>query len=170
MSIVLIHQSRSGTGSLWQGGAEDVVNPDSPHDVLVLCADEFQPEASLFLRPGHGKTLIYAPNDDSEKPLTRAQLDLAIPAAKQVSRAFREGKNVLVSCMQGRNRSGFVMALTLHLLYGMSGDSAARFIRSRRQNALMNPHFNAFLQKIPSRVPVPKSMLKFRGGHDGIDD
>ncbi len=177
---VLIHRSRNPKrGTLWQGGLDDVVSPTTHYDVIVLCADEFQPdlddlsrtwqtghqpglddlsrtwqtghqpEASLVVKPG--TEVVHAPNDDSEKPLTREQVTLAIQAARRVARAYAQGKQVLISCMQGRNRSGLVTALTLHLLYGLSGDKARAFIRSRVPNALTNPHFERFLSKVPAR-------------------
>ena len=62
----LIHLSRTAAGSLWQGGAEDVIERGSGYDLIVLCADELQLEASLFLRPEESArtTVLHAPNDE----------------------------------------------------------------------------------------------------------
>jgi len=136
------------TGSLWLGGADDIGSGDH-YDLIVLCADEFQPKAHLIAKPG--TQVLHAPNDDSERPLTREQAWIAITASRAVTKAFREGKKVLVSCMQGRNRSGLVMALTLHQLYGMDGEWCRGYIRSRRPHALTNDSFNTFLGNIKAR-------------------
>jgi hypothetical protein len=144
------HPSRDGhQGSLWLGGADDVISDDG-YDVIILCADEFQPAAHIIARPG--VQVVHAPNDDSESPLTRDQATTAIAASRVAARAFKKGKKVLVSCMQGRNRSGLVMALTLHRLYGMAGERCRTYIRAKRPHALTNPSFNAFLDSIKARA------------------
>lgn len=153
MAAYLIRQAVSSTreghnGSLWLGSADEVAS-GTPYDVIVLCADEFQPPAHIIAGPS--TQVIHAPNDDSEKPLTRAQACIALAASRAVARAFREGKKVLVSCMQGRNRSGLVMALTLHRLYGMAGERCRGYIRAKRPHALTNESFNAFLDAIKAR-------------------
>lgn len=143
------HSAREGhTGSLWLGGADDVASGEH-YDLIVLCADEFQPEAHIIAKPG--TEVIHAPNDDSERPLTRQQACVAIAASRAVAKAFKSGKKVLVSCMQGRNRSGLVMALTLHRLYGMAGERCRGYIRAKRPHALTNDSFNAFLDNIKAR-------------------
>jgi len=167
----LLHRARTGTGSLWQGDAEDVMNFGDEYDIVVLCADEFQPKRSLILRPQDKTTLLYAPNDDSGTPLSKAQADIACRAAKQIAHEYRAGKKILVSCMQGRNRSGLVSALTLHLLYGMSGKESKKFVKDRIPNALTNESFNRFLGIIqPLKYASPARMVGFRNGRDGRDD
>lgn len=142
------HAAREGhTGSLWLGAAHEVT--EEGYDVIILCADEFQPEAHIIARPG--VQVVHAPNDDSENPLTRQQACIAISASRTAAKAFREGKKVLVSCMQGRNRSGLVMALTLHRLYGMAGERCRGYIRAKRPHALTNASFNRFLDSIQAR-------------------
>lgn len=155
----LIRQSvrENHGGSLWQGGATDVMS-GVRYDLIVLCAEEFQPEAHLIVRerfPNDTRPepkVLYAPNDDSENPLTRAQLTIAIGASRVVAKSFREGKKVLVSCMQGRNRSGLVTALALHRLYGMAGERCRGYIRARIPHALTNPSFNKFLDSLKARA------------------
>ena len=138
--------SRDGhSGSLWQGGADDVASGEH-FDVIVLCAEEFQPASHIIAKPG--TQVVHAPNDDSGHPLSREQATVAIAASRVAARAFREGKKVLISCMQGRNRSGLVTALALHRLYGMAGDRCAQYVKQKRENALTNPYFTDFLAKI----------------------
>lgn len=144
------HAAREGhTGSLWLGGAQDI-GAGVHYDLIILCADEFQPEARIIADPSKTE-VIHAPNDDSENPLTRDQACIAIAASRAAAKAFKAGKKVLISCMQGRNRSGLVMALTLHRLYGMAGERCRGYIRAKRPHALTNPSFNAFLDSIKAR-------------------
>lgn len=167
----LLHRARTGDGSLWQGGMGDVMNYGDGFDVVVLCAEEFQPKRSLILRPEDKTTLLYAPNDDSGTPLSKAQADIACRAAKQVAHEYRTGKKILVSCMQGRNRSGLVSALTLHLLYGISGKASKEFVQARVPHSLVNPSFNRFLGIIkPLRAASSVKMTGYRNGRDGKDD
>jgi hypothetical protein len=168
----LLHRARTGSGSLWQGGMDDVIQSGDEYDVIVLCAEEFQPKRSVFLRPQDKASVIYAPNDDSGTPISKAQADIACRAARQVAHEYRSGKKILVSCMQGRNRSGLVSALTLHLLYGMSGKDAMGFVKDRIPNSLVNPSFNRFLEAVK---PLQTSahavrMTGYRNGRDGRDD
>jgi hypothetical protein len=168
----LLHRARTGTGSLWQGGHDDVMNSGDQYDVVVLCAEEFQPKRSVFLRPRDKTNLLYAPNDDSGTPLTKDQANIACRAARQVAHEYRSGKKILVSCMQGRNRSGLVSALTIHLLYGMSGRESKKFVKARIPNALVNDSFNRFLGVIqPLRTDGRAlRMTGYRNGLDGKDD
>lgn len=144
------HPSRDGHGgSLWLGGADDVT-AGGDYALIILCADEFQPAAHIIAKPG--VQVVHAPNDDSSNPLTRQQATVAIAASRVAARAFREGKKVLISCMQGRNRSGLVMALTLHRLYGMAGERCREYIRNKRPHALTNDSFNKFLDNLKART------------------
>lgn len=59
------------------------------------------------------------------------------------------GARVGIFCAQGRNRSGFLMAMTLRKLYGCSGEQAANWIRSKRRNALDNPQYSRYLAEMP---------------------
>lgn len=110
---------------------------------LVLCAKEYQPPSVIY----SGIKVIHAPNDDNGKPITSSELQIAIKAASMVAKDVANGKNVLVTCMQGRNRSGLVTAISLVKLTGMSGKQAVRLVKNRRQNALTNPVFCQFLER-----------------------
>ncbi len=57
---------------------------------------------------------------------------------------------VLVTCMQGRNRSGLVSALMLIRL-GATADAAIRSIRRARVNALTNEQFVLLLRSAQAR-------------------
>ena len=151
------------TPLLWQGSVPprgDRLNQVGIK-VLVLCAREWQfrekPEPFLGVR------IIRAPNDDSPKyPLTREKLRIALWAAGEVSRAIQAGEQVLVTCAAGLNRSGLVSALTLHKLYGWSGERCIRQVQEKRRNsaahpglgALSNPEFVTALRRLPGGAPA----------------
>lgn len=135
-------------GTLYQGSKPQTGRQvaDAGFQMLVLCAQEYQPEARRF----PGVTVVHAPNNDVfALPITREQLGLAVKAARRVTEAIQAGHRVLVTCMQGRNRSGLVAAIALHMLTGCSGMAAIRKVKERRQRrALSNPHFLACLERL----------------------
>lgn len=137
-------------GVLVQGDAASACACHDGFDLIVLCAEEFPVfKVKAFHPPNARARLLYAPNDDAT--LTGRQLCVAMQAAQIVSIAVMRGQKVLVTCMQGRNRSGLVSALAVHMLYGMSGRNAANLVRRRRTKAmaLTNDSFNSLLNRIP---------------------
>ena len=134
---------------------------------LVLCAEEYQPPyvipdffaqvPDFYLeRPFPGVKVIYAPNDDSSTDLpSREVLAKALSAAHEVAFSIKMGKKALVTCWQGRNRSGLVSALTLHFLLGCSGMEAVRIVQRARRGALTNP---AFVHVLSHLRPVQKNV------------
>ncbi len=139
-----------GRGEIWQGDAASALYAPGRFDLLVLCAEEWQPDHRLF---GFRLGLVYAPNDDAE--LTRAQLRIAREAATFVTEYVRSGRNALVTCMAGRNRSGLVSALALHALTGCGGRKATEIVQRRRVGAaaLTNPSFTRVLRLLPPAGP-----------------
>jgi protein-tyrosine phosphatase len=78
--------------------------------------------------------------------MTIAEQRVAMQAATVVVQARARGDRVLVTCMQGRNRSGLIAALALRRL-GVSADDAVSMVRSARGiGALNNAHFLALLR------------------------
>ncbi len=119
-------------------------------DLLVLTAVEYQ--FTSFEYPG--VEVLRAPNEDSGDPLTRPQLQIAIAAAKEVVKRLQAGEKVLVTCAQGINRSGLVVALALHFLYGWPGRICIEAVRVKRKlrqghKALTNPSFVQALERLP---------------------
>jgi hypothetical protein len=147
--VIEAHQIVPG---LWQGSVPPQGNILARYGfhAVVLAAEEFQFPANLF----EGVKVIHAPNLDDGSPLTRAQLDIAISAAKQVTARIKDGQVVLSTCAAGINRSGLVSALTLHFLYGWNGDHCIRVVREKRliegmRIALSNRSFTEALGKLP---------------------
>lgn len=103
-----------------------------PFDVIVLAAMEYQPEL-----PGH--EVWHVPLDDGPPPSTTERAWIRA-AARGVAQRVRAGQRVLVTCWQGRNRSGVIAGLALVDL-GHPGPRAAELIR-RTRNGLTNPYFH----------------------------
>jgi len=112
-------------------GSAPPISVEIPFDTIVLAAIEYQPEI-----PGY--EVIHVPLDDGPPP-TREEKALIRDTAYEVARQIRSGQRVLVTCWQGRNRSGVIAGLALVEL-GVPGPRAARRIQ-RIRNGLTNPHF-----------------------------
>ena len=136
---------------LWQGSAP----PMGPRvaragfDLLVLCAEEYQPAAESF----GGVRVLHAPNDDAFK-LTKSQWRGAQKASLEVADALERGEKVLVTCAAGLNRSGLVSALAMLRLAGTAADAGAVVaqIQTRRFMALCNDAFVEFVHAFAGEV------------------
>ena len=126
------------TKGLWIGSKPEIgrMVAESGFDLLVLCAEEYQPPAWQF----PGVEVIHAPFDDSDVSPTAHEKKIARSAAKRVVDALEQGSNVLVSCYAGRNRSGLVCGLAL-VATGYAPVQALRLIQDRRKGALTNQWF-----------------------------
>ncbi len=140
---------------LWQGGFPEP-GTTRGFDTVVFCAKELLPGRNIPVMPSDyaPSEVLLAPNDDSGIPPTRAEIALAAAASKAVADRVEAGKRVLVTCAQGRNRSGFVSAIAARRLLGCSGEKAARLVQSRRPNALTNPYFVAALSTLLAEAPT----------------
>ena len=128
------------SGPLWMGSMPVPYSSLYGHfDGLVLCACEYQCPAAFF--PGV-KVLSVSLNDDGS-PMTRDEAFAAVGAAKNVVKWIESGMRVLVTCMQGRNRSGLVTALALCSgPWKMNPDQAISTVRAARgPTALSNGDF-----------------------------
>lgn len=126
--------------------------PVGPHvaaagfHVLVLCAEQFQPPDNAF----PGIQVIRAPLiDDQHNVMPLRSTKLAMKAAREVAARMKNGENVLVTCLAGLNRSGFVSVVALHLTTGYSGKRMIQFIQKRRPDALFNQMFVKMLEALP---------------------
>lgn len=155
-------------GTIHMGNSTDAIralNEDKAFQLVVFCAEEFPPPPLVFDngRAGRKKRqtrVYYAPMKDAV--LTRDEMFLASQAANIVAGMFLKRKRVLVTCMQGRNRSGLVVALALDMLSSEGGGAALRAVRERRQrvkgNVLCNTSFAALLENIPPRAGGPRAI------------
>lgn len=118
-------------------------------ETIVLCAAELQPDDRQF---GEGIEVLRCPFNDNQSLPSVATLDAIKRTASAVAARVRARKRVLVTCAQGRNRSGLVTALALTDLYGISGQEAVACVQRAREHALSNPLFTAILSGIPARA------------------
>jgi len=101
-----------------------------PFDVVVLAAREYQP-----LLPGHD--VIRVPLKDAfPSSLDRSRIK---SVAQEIAQDVRSGRRVLVTCHQGRNRSGVISGLALVDL-GVPPSDAVKRIQQIR-SGLTNPFF-----------------------------
>ena len=154
---------------MWQGSFPPLGPAVAQGDfnLLVLCARELQPNSNQF----HNVAVAHAPNDDNAAfgPLTRDKLMVALQAARRTAKAIKAGQRVLVTCAKGMNRSGLVSALTLHLLYGWSGEQCIRQVRNCRRGRdgyqpLSNSDFTGVLRRLPGWAGQDRSVAQLGGG------
>lgn len=128
----LMPGARLAQGSVPPAGAR------LPFDVIVLAAIEHQ-DINL---PGY--EVLRVPLDDSGPPPSMSDRLLIRRTAREIAQRIRAGKRVLVTCHQGRNRSGVLSGLALVEL-GLPRERAVRRIQ-RYRNGLTNPHFRAMVR------------------------
>jgi len=138
------------TRGLWMG-SQPIVGPQMRRrgfDAIVFCAKEYQPPMDWY----PATMCIYQPLDDAD--LTAGEALSSARLARSLSRLIRRRATVLVTCRQGRNRSGLVTALTLSELTGCSGSDAVNLVRARRHSpfgpVLSNQAFVEALSAIDS--------------------
>lgn len=119
--------------------------------VLVLCAEELQFRSE---EPGV-RTLRCPLYDNGEHVFTKSEWIEAVRTARAVADYVAHGWRTLVTCAQGRNRSGLVSALALYQLTGLSGEQCVEHIRNRRVGALSNDDFVAALYALPPKIRQP---------------
>lgn len=108
----------------------------SGFSILVLAAKEYQPLAGWY----PGVRVVHAPLDDAvpssgEKRTIRK-------AGLYVASRVAVGKRVLVTCQQGRNRSGIITAVAMRCLFPKaSPEEIVDHIRRARPDALTNEAF-----------------------------
>jgi len=118
-------------------------------DVVVLCANEYQPRADLH----PGVELIYMPTDDYDHiPPTNEHIEKVQATAALVVKRLLEGKAVLVTCQMGWNRSGLVTATALHLWHGWSGERCVVWLKQHREDALYNKRFAIHIKSLRERT------------------
>jgi hypothetical protein len=137
------YQAHKIVDGLYQGGFPppgDGLKQAGFH-VLVLCAAEHQ-DASMY----PGVEVILAPGDDDRRLHRLIQfIDGWKEAGHMIAERVRSKRNVLVTCMQGLNRSGMVNALAVRELTGWPGKKIVEHIQRSRPNALFNTTFVEYI-------------------------
>lgn len=111
--------------------------------VLVLAAQEYQHGRQAF----PGVSVVHAGFVDRD-PAAPTDIAVASEAAALVAVEVAESRRTLVTCWQGRNRSGLVVAFALVKLYGVSGRRAMRMVRAVRPTALTNDAYARLLRSL----------------------
>lgn len=142
MDLIYQHRNPDKPGSIWQSGYREI-----PHNLkevnihLVIYAASECPPLNHHL----GAKLSYYPNDDAMFPLGskfyEALLNNAKAAVPEVVEAVREGKNVLVTCSAGINRSSLVTGLSIKQLADIDPWDIVNLIKEKRSGTLTNGSF-----------------------------
>lgn len=145
---------------LYQGSYPySAVRPQGFH-VLVLCAEELQ------RRPEEPDVLtLRCPLRDDGSPFTQRDWHRALRTADQVVELLLRRRRVLITCAQGRNRSGLVAGIVLYRITPMSGAECVRHIQSLRPGALSNDDFVAALAHLPAKNRVELGQAHHRALH-----
>jgi len=117
---------------------------------VVLCAAEEQPSDSQL----SGFEVIRCPFlDNGELPEIAILAQISSTADLVATRALAF-RSTLVTCAQGRNRSGLVVALALLRILRCSGEQAVAYVRRMRPQALTNESFVSYLALAPATSPL----------------
>ncbi len=87
---------------------------------------------------------LYFPFEDRELP----DLQKLHAMAQLGARLVEAGHKILSHCGMGHNRSA-LLAGTILTYLGLSGEEAVALIRQKREGALYNKHFAAYLAGLP---------------------
>jgi len=147
MDLIYQHNNpEEGAGSIWQSGYQEI-----PHDLnsvdihLVIYAAAECPPLNHHL----GADLQHHPNQDMMVPFNSefytALLENAKSAVPAVVSAVKEGKNVLVTCSQGINRSSLVTGLAIKELTDLKPWDIINLIKEKREGTLTNGTFMAMI-------------------------
>lgn len=128
--------------------------PVRERDISVVFDLDEHLDAGVPTTPDH-VLYIYFPFEDKELPDLHKLHELAQMGAGLIAR----GKKILSHCGMGHNRSALLAGLILTYL-GMSGADAVALIRSKRQGALYNRRYAAYLQALaPGGQPLASAPL-----------
>lgn len=112
-------------------------------DVLVLCAEEHQ-APTLF----NDLKVYRLPMDDIED-VEAIPFRPLLQTAKKISEDLAAGKNVLVTCAMGINRSALTLGLAMRMRYPeLTGAQVVTIIRNRRFPTLLNETFEEVLRSM----------------------
>lgn len=124
---------------LWMSGTPDKWLPDVERFDLVVTAWKNAPvvDSTMEFR-------VHFPDSPVLTPKTKDRIREAVQAT---ANAVIDGRQVLVRCQAGMNRSGLIVGLTLREL-GLEGYEAVNLIRTQRwHQCLRNPVFEHYVQK-----------------------
>ena len=123
---------------------------DAGFTILALTADNYQPPDEDFCGLDVYRILL-----DDRQTTVPSLVDYlsAEELSKVLAHQIRRGSSVLITCVEGRNRSTLLTGLTMRRLTGQSGPEVYDWIRDRRpsvpgrpeRRTFTNRHFKAYL-------------------------
>lgn len=128
-------------------------------ELVVFCAKESGPPPQALAETktarAHRAAVYHCPLRNAA--LTKDEVFVASRAADLIAGSFLKGREVLVTCPAGGDRSALVVALTLHFLSGEGGAAALRAVRERKQQrasgpVLQNPSYVSLLEGIAPKL------------------
>jgi protein tyrosine/serine phosphatase len=136
---------------LWLGGTDDFDTIDYEANTLgprAITKNDFEVVVTLYAwaRPVDWfvEEVRYGFYDDNSS-FDEATL---MRAAKYAHEQWKSGKNVLVRCQAGINRSGLTMGIVL-MLEGYTAEQAIELMRTKRSSAvLINQSFEKYLREL----------------------
>jgi hypothetical protein len=134
-----IHRQDEIFPGLWMSGTPDKWLPDVERFDLVVTAWKSAPvvDSTMELRVHFADSLV----------LSAKTKDRIGEAVATIADSVTDGRQVLVRCQAGMNRSGLIVGLTLREL-GLTGDEAVDLIRTQRwHQCLRNPMFERYVRK-----------------------
>jgi protein-tyrosine phosphatase len=131
-------------GTLWHGGCPVDFSwvRTLGIDVVVDVAD---PDAYPPAEEIEGLTYLKCPLVDHD---TLPDPELTLGLAELVAGLAGAGRRVLVHCTFGRNRSGLLVTLVVRRLLGLPGAEALDYVQQRRDGAVNNETFAAWLRSL----------------------
>lgn len=145
MSLIYRHPITGG--KIFQAGRMEIPGYlRSGHiHTLILSAKEFQPVGITSVETFRVRLV-------DSKHLNQFEIVDTIfsaeEAAKLAATRVMQGKNVLITCHAGLNRSGLIVGLTLKKLTAFSPEQILQTIRKNRWGALFNPLFVEILKAV----------------------
>lgn len=131
---------------LWMGG--HYWTDEAGELQLAVVGDQFDMVVSLYSKQGHGPAdgVEHHVATMPDAALNSDQIAAVAQLALITTKAIKDGRNVLVRCHAGYNRSGLVVAQTLINL-GYDARSAILLVRRKRSPwALHNRLFEQYLE------------------------
>jgi len=135
-------------GTLFQGNRPHIGADLTDFDLLVLCAQEWQPRARDCAFIGVPE-VYHCPLDDAGwRPLEPGEIKAITDCATVVATYLQSNKRVLTTCAMGWNRSGVISAMAMRIAYGFSAARAIMMVRlARGEHALSNASFVKLIEE-----------------------
>lgn len=122
---------------------------DAGVDVVVLCAEKWQPPREEF----EGVQVIRSAIPDSLR-LSRGEIRLALRTSEKMADAIKEGKTVLSTCRAGMNRSSLHSAMTMLRLGEEPEEIVEKIRKARGPHALTEGGSSLFLDLIRAKIGI----------------